>query len=66
MRLNNKTVNVHSIEFDGINPNDAPDFCDAYVSYAEYKDFTRLSERDIDQLMDDFRAEINFLMHERG
>lgn len=28
---------ISNIEFEGIDYKDYPDFCDAYISYAEYK-----------------------------
>ena len=30
-----KTDNIDSIEFDGVDFNDYPDFCDAFICYAE-------------------------------
>lgn len=27
---------IENIEFDGIDHKDAPDYCDAFISYAEY------------------------------
>ena len=35
---------VVDIEVDGVNPNDYPDFSDAYFSYACYEDGTPLTD----------------------
>lgn len=41
-----------NVEVDGINTKDAPDFCDAYISYAEY-DGIECSENQLDELNND-------------
>ena len=45
-------LDFNSIEVDGVDPNDAPDYADAYVDYAEYKDGTPLTDEEIDYLND--------------
>ena len=43
-----KLINV---EVDGIDTKDYPDFCDAYISYAEWMDSgTALTEEELDEL----------------
>ena len=42
---------LDDIEIDGIDMNDYPDFCDAYISSASYKG-TDLTESQLDQLND--------------
>lgn len=39
-----KAINYDSLEIDGIDYNDAPDFCDAYFCYGEYTDGTPLPD----------------------
>jgi len=38
-----KQINYDTLEVDGIDTNDAPDFSDAYFCYGEYADGTELS-----------------------
>ena len=47
-----KCVDVGSIEIDGINTRDYPDFSDAYVSAAKWNDGTDLTEAELDELQD--------------
>lgn len=46
-------VNYGSIELDGIDSDDYPDFVDAYVISAEFEDGTPLSEEELEQLTDE-------------
>lgn len=46
-------VNYGSIEIDGVDSEDYPDFVDAYVTYAEFEDGTALSEPELYQLTDE-------------
>jgi len=46
-------VDYGSIEIDGVDSNDYPDFVDAYVAYAEFEDGTPLSEEELYQLTDE-------------
>ena len=46
-------VNYNSIELDGIDSDDYPDFVDAYVISAEFEDGTPLSEEELQQLTDE-------------
>ena len=49
--------NVHDIEFDGIDTNDYPDFCDAYISSATIENgdgtFRDATDEEIEMLNDD-------------
>ena len=51
-------IDYSSIEIDGINERDAPDFVDSYVSYAEWKDGTELTDEDLEHLnnIEEFQA----------
>lgn len=42
-----------TIEVDGIDTSDAPDFCDAFISYAEWSDGTPLTDKELDRLNED-------------
>jgi hypothetical protein len=45
-------IDHRSIEIDGIDPRDAPDFVDSYISYAEWEDDTELTDDELEQLND--------------
>jgi hypothetical protein len=45
-----KEINFSSLEIDGIDYNDAPDFCDAYFCYGEYTDGTELEDSVLEEL----------------
>ena len=47
---NQKEIDYSSLEIDGIDYRDAPEFSDAYFSYGEYEDGTPLSDTELDQL----------------
>jgi len=51
-----KNINTDSlinIEMSDIHAWDAPDFCDAYVSYAEHSDGTPLTEDELELVCED-------------
>jgi hypothetical protein len=63
-KLDNVGIEYGSIEIDGVDPNDYPDYADVYISYAEWKDDTPLTDDELDKLneLDEF---INYA-HERA
>jgi hypothetical protein len=56
MELNGKKV--FDVEIDGLHRWDAPDYCDAYASFACWEDGTPLTDEELDALSDD-RAQIH-------
>ena len=57
--------NVTNIEVDGVNQRDYPDFSDAYISYAVWKDSGReLTDEELEQLTDENGDLVNELSHE--
>ena len=48
--LINRIVDVSSLEIDGVDYRDAPDFCDAFFSAGQYEDGTKMSDEDLDAL----------------
>lgn len=62
--LNGKPVNLRSIEIDGVDRRDHPDYADAYISYAEYADGTKLSDDELEQLTNEHGDLVNELAHE--
>ena len=63
LTLNGKEVDKKSIELDGVNPRDYPDFSDAYISSAQYVDGTPLSNEEIEQLENENYGISNDLAH---
>ena len=57
--INNKTVDRSSIEIDGIDTQDYPDFCDAYISKASFEDGTELDDTEIELLQEQLYDEMN-------
>jgi hypothetical protein len=62
--LNGKPINSRSIEIDGVDRSDHPDYADAYISYAEYADGTKLSDDELEQLTNENGDLINELAHD--
>ena len=48
--INNKEVNQNSIELDGIEQYDHPDYCDAYIDSAKFIDGTELTNEQCERL----------------
>lgn len=63
--FNGKPVNVGSIEIDGIDTEDYPDFVDAYIIAAEYEDGTPLSEEELLQFEEENYGLVGELVHDR-
>jgi hypothetical protein len=62
MQLNGRSV--INAEIEGVDSSDYPDFCDAYFSYAEFEDGTRLTDLQLEQLTDENGDMINEMAHE--
>lgn len=60
IKFKNKKVDYKSIEIDGVDSKDYPDFSDAYISYAEYTNGKKLSDNELDQ----FGEENGDLVHD--
>lgn len=52
--INEKEVDIGSIEIGGIDPSDYPDFADAYVEYAESVNGYGLTEAECELLQDKY------------
>jgi len=61
--INGQEVNVNSIEVDGVNDWDSPDFADAYITYAEFSDGTPLSDDELVQLEQEHGDLVNQAAH---
>jgi hypothetical protein len=64
--LDGRPVDVGSIEIDGMDPADRPDYSDAYIAYAEFEDGTELTPQEIDRLQDENYGIIHDLILHRG
>ena len=51
--INGKVVDTGSLEIDGVNYWDAPDFCDAFFSAGEFEDGTKMSDEELGELADE-------------
>jgi hypothetical protein len=57
--INNKEVDLNSIEFDGIDMNDYPDFSDAYIIAAGFQDGTELTVDELELLQEELYYDMN-------
>lgn len=58
------SVDQSSIEIEGIDMNDFPDFCDAFISAANFNDGVELNDEQLEQLQDENYCLVNELIHE--
>lgn len=63
IELNGKMVDSSTLEVDGVDPGDHPDYVDAYFSSGEYTDGTPLSDEDLAQLTDLHGDLVNQIAH---
>lgn len=54
MDLNGHEIKLSSLEVDGVDSSDYPDFCDAYFCYAEYTNGIELTDDELEQLTDQY------------
>lgn len=64
IRINGKLVDKNSIEIDGVDYHDLPDFCDAYFSAASFVDGTELTEAELEELQNSHYDLLNEMAHE--
>jgi hypothetical protein len=62
--IDGKPVDVRSLEIDGIDTKDYPDFVDTYFSYGEFEDGTELTDDQLDRLGNENGDLINQMAHE--
>jgi hypothetical protein len=62
--INGKQVDIRSLEVDGVDTEDYPDFSDAYFSVGEYTDGTPMSDQELDWLSDHHRDLLHQMAHE--
>ena len=65
MEINGRKVT--SVEIEGVDFNDYPDFCDAYFSYAEFEDTGEpLNDEQIEELNNLYPEVVNEMAFESG
>lgn len=57
-------IDLRSIEFDGIDPRDRPDYADAFISYAEDVKGKELPSEVIDAFMDEYPDVVSDLLQD--
>ena len=62
--INGKQVDLRSIELDGVESWDRPDYADAYASAATFTDGTALTDDELDELSDKHGDVINMVAHD--
>jgi hypothetical protein len=60
-----KKVNIESIQIEGVYMVDFPNFCDAFISYAEYEDGTELTENECISFQENNPDLVNELIFDR-
>lgn len=53
LTVNGKAVDVNSLEVDGVDSRDYPDFSDAYISYGLFADGTEMSDEELEMFTDE-------------
>ena len=51
--MSNYNMNLFNVEIEDIDMKDYPDFCDAYIAYAEDSDWVALTEQELDVVNED-------------
>lgn len=64
IELDGRTIDTRTIELDGVDHRDYPDFSDAYFSYAEFDDGTPLDDQELERLTDQHPDLVNELAHD--
>jgi len=49
-----KTINLNTLQISGVSMHDYPDFCGSYVDSGQYVDGTSISDRDLDDLNNNY------------
>ena len=63
--LNGRAIDQRSININGVERQDYPDFCDAYIAEAQWaNDGTALNDAELEQLTEEQSELVNALSHE--
>ncbi len=64
MDLAGRTINIASLEIEGVDSHDYPDFCDAQFSYAVFEDGDELTDEELDELTEEYADVVNMMAHD--
>lgn len=64
MNINGHEVRFSSLVVDDVDSSDYPDFCDAYICYAEYTNGIELTDDELEQLNDEYGDVVNELAYD--
>jgi hypothetical protein len=64
VEFNGRPVNTGSIEIDGIDTEDYPDFVDAYIAAAEYEDGTPLTDEELQAFQEENYDLVSQMIHD--
>lgn len=64
VEFNGKPVDIKSIEIDGIDTSDYPDFTDAFIASADYEDGTPLTDEELEQFQEENYDLVSELIHD--
>lgn len=64
MQIAGRKIKSTSVQIDGVDSSDYPDFCDAYFCYAEFEDGEKLTDVELEELTDVFGDVINMMAFE--
>ena len=62
--MDNKEVDLSTIELDNVYLWDYPEYCDAFVSFAKFIDGTELKSNELDIITDNYPELVNDLAHQ--
>jgi hypothetical protein len=62
--LKGKMVDVNTVEIDGVDTKDYPDFCDTYIECAQFTDGTELTDVELEEFSDNNPELINEMAFE--
>lgn len=62
--VNDKPVDIKSLELDGLDPRDRPDFADAFFSSGEFMDGTPMTEEELEKFNNENGELINNMANE--
>ena len=66
-KYNGKLVDYYSIEIDGMDRRDHPDYVDAFVTYAEYwKNGKPLTDEELEDMQDSGAFDVNQFIHDNA
>lgn len=64
MDLAGRTISIASLEIEGVDSQDYPDFCDAQFSYALFEDGDELTDDELEELTETYADVVNMMAHD--